>query len=154
MTWPCSSFFWIGLPSGVSWPAGDQSQAILVATPPRANSGVGQLWQASLLVWLLSSSTLSEGCLCGLSPWQLWQVAALRPACTVSPRSIGPCGSEAVMLMRLPAIWWPSDWWQVAQVKPAPPLALLAKCTSSSLLALLSEESRSPCFTPSPPPPL
>src|SRR3990167_7034274 len=154
MTWPCSSFFWIGLPSGVSWPAVDQSQAILVATPPRANSGMWQLWQASLLVWLLSSSTLSEGCLCGLSPWQLWQVAALRPACTVSPRSIGPCGSEAVMLMRLPAIWWASGWGGGGQETPPPPLFLRAGCPSCFLPPLWGGGWGSPFCPPPPPPPL
>jgi hypothetical protein len=61
----------MGLPSLSSLPAVDQSQLILVAMPPRANSGMWQVWQAILSVWSLSLVLLAG---CGRVPWQAWQV--------------------------------------------------------------------------------
>jgi hypothetical protein len=49
-----------------------------------------QVWQATLSVWLLSFG--SE--VCGVWPWQDWQVAALRGS--TLPRSCAPLVSNAV----------------------------------------------------------
>ena len=66
----------IGLPSGDSLPAVDQSQVILVGWA-RAYCGTWQVWQASLSVCSLSLAVRIESVLCGFWPWQDWQVAAL-----------------------------------------------------------------------------
>src|SRR3989344_22597 len=98
MTWPFSSFFWNGLPSGDILPAVDQSHDSLVATPPRAKLGTWQVWQAILLAWSFSllpwlfSWAIFTGC--GLSPWQASQVVGF--LVSALPRKRGPPLSFAV----------------------------------------------------------
>src|SRR6185369_9416862 len=145
MTWPSSFLTTSGLPSGPRFPAVDQSQDILVGVPPRAKVGMWQVWHATFAVWSFSLALA----LCGVWPWQAWQVPGL--LVSALPRRCAGALSCAVGAYRLPGTWCESVLWQVAQVKLFPSASMW---TSSAFSGTSSEPSRSPCLTPSPPPPL
>ena len=66
----------------------DRLRDMGIATPPRAKLGMWQLWQARRSVWSLSFIPIRVA-LCGVSVWQLSQVATSRriPGRPVSPSS-------------------------------------------------------------------
>ena len=83
----------LATPAAEAFVAVDQSQPILVATPPRANSGMWQVWQATFFAWWFNRSAWSPD-LCGVLLWQDTQVAGL--PCTALPRMCAPPLSMAV----------------------------------------------------------
>ncbi len=102
-----------------------------------------QVWQATLLAWLLIFASL-----CGVKPWQDSQVAWLWSSLGRSR----PCLSfEVVLRSGCRKAGWALKVWQSEQTMLAPSLAI---CTSSSRDGFYDEESRSPCSSASPPPPL
>src|SRR5690554_6709238 len=82
-----------------------------------------------------------------LRPWHDSQLAREK---SVWPGTSIPRVSRALAWYRLPDTAWPVVVWQSEQPKLRPSGDI---CTSSSFGGLISEESRSPCFTPSAPPP-
>ena len=123
-------------------------------TTARANSGCGQAWQASLLVWLLSRSMER------INFVRFNAVAALAGGGIVVPAwhrvapQHGAMRSDAVTENAAAGDLVAIGPWQVAQVKPAPPLAFAGHVHAESAVGLVQRGIEVAVLTPSPPPPL